>query len=41
MATTPHIDNAVGKGGRNDKHDVAVIQTALAAIKGRDGRPLR
>ena len=33
------LEGSVGKGGMNRRHDVAVIQAALAAARSRNNRP--
>jgi hypothetical protein len=35
----PSLDGAVGKGGQNQRHDVAVVQAALGKLKRPDRKP--
>ena len=35
----PNLDGAVGKGGQNQRHDVAVVQAALGKLMRPDRKP--
>ncbi len=35
----PSLDGAVGKGGQNQRHDVAVVQAALGKLMRPDRKP--
>ncbi len=35
----PNLDGAVGKGGQNQRHDVAVVQAALGKLTRPDRKP--